>query len=62
MQKRERKVRFGGYSIRLFLDEDNDWVAYLMELPSISAFGDSPKKALRELGVAWAAAKESSRA
>jgi predicted RNase H-like HicB family nuclease len=31
----------------------------MVELPGISAFGPSPEKALKELDIAWAAAKES---
>jgi predicted HicB family RNase H-like nuclease len=57
-QKKERD-RLDGYAVELFLDEDNDWLAHLVELPAISAFGATPEKALAELDVAWAAAKES---
>jgi predicted RNase H-like HicB family nuclease len=56
--QRERD-RFDGYTVELFLDEDNDWLAHLVELPGISAFGPSPEKALKQLDIAWAAARES---
>lgn len=59
MAKRRGRDRFDGYAVELFLDEDNDWLAHLVELPGISAFGPTPEKALKELDVAWAAAKES---
>jgi predicted RNase H-like HicB family nuclease len=59
MTKRKESARFDGYAVELFLDEDNDWLAHLVELPGISAFGSTPEKALKELDVAWAAAKES---
>lgn len=36
-----------------------DWLAHLVELPAVSAFGPSTEKALMELDVAWMAAKES---
>jgi predicted HicB family RNase H-like nuclease len=59
MARRREKDRFDGYAVELFLDEDKDWLAHLVELPGISAFGPTPEKALKELDVAWAAAKES---
>jgi predicted HicB family RNase H-like nuclease len=55
MAKRKERDRFDGYAVELFLDEDNDWLAHLLELPGIWAFGST----LKELDVAWAAAKES---
>ncbi len=59
MARQNHRDRFDGYAVELFLDEDNDWLAHLVELPGISAFGPSRKEALMELDVAWAAAKES---
>lgn len=59
MTKQRERERFDGYAVELFLDEYNDWLAHLVELPGISAFGSTPEKALKELDVAWAAAKES---
>ena len=53
---------FDGFSVNLFQDEDGDWLAHLVEMPGISAFADTPTKALAELTVAWEAAKESYRA
>jgi predicted RNase H-like HicB family nuclease len=59
MAKQKESARFDRYAVELFLDEDNEWLAHLVELPGISAFGPTPEKALKELDVAWAAAKES---
>ncbi len=50
---------FDGYSVNLFLDEDGDWLAHFLEMPGISAFGDTPDAALAELEKAWHLAKES---
>lgn len=47
------------YTIKLYLDEDEDWFAYFVELPEISAFGDSPEEALQELKTAWTLTKDS---
>ncbi len=59
MAKQKERDRFDGYAVELFLDEDTDWLAHLVELPGISAFGPTPDKALQELDVAWSAATES---
>lgn len=59
MAKHSERDCFDGYAVELFLDEDHDWLAHLVELPGISAFAATPEKALKELDVAWAAAKES---
>ena len=59
MTKQKERERFDGYAVELFLDQDDDWLAHLVELPGISAFAPTPEKALEELDVAWAAAKES---
>ncbi|MBN2689463.1 MAG: type II toxin-antitoxin system HicB family antitoxin [Gammaproteobacteria bacterium] len=53
------KKEFDGFSVNIFLDDDNDWMAHFIELPSISACGDTAEEALAELKVAWEAAKES---
>ena len=50
---------FDGFSIELFKDEENDWLAHFEELPNVSAFGDSPENALHELKEAWEGIKES---
>ncbi|MFB3788841.1 MAG: type II toxin-antitoxin system HicB family antitoxin [bacterium] len=53
------KPDFDGFTAGLLLDEDGDWLAYLLELPNVSAFADTPEEALRELETAWQGVKES---
>lgn len=53
------KDRFDGYTVETWEDNDGDWMACLVEMPTISAFGSSPEEAIAELGVAWELAKES---
>jgi predicted HicB family RNase H-like nuclease len=53
--------RFDGHTVNLYLDEDGDWLAHLVELPNVSAFGDSPEQAVHELIIAWDGVKESYR-
>jgi predicted RNase H-like HicB family nuclease len=59
MAKQRKRDRFDGYVVELFVDEDGDWLAHLVELPMISAFGLTTEKALKELDIAWAVAKKS---
>jgi len=41
---------FNDYSIKIFPhDKDGDFIACIEEAPSISAFGDTPEEALKEL-------------
>lgn len=47
-----------GYTINLYKDEQNDWLAHLVELPNVSAFGDTPEEALSELYEAYEGMKE----
>jgi predicted HicB family RNase H-like nuclease len=62
---KERKLmkfkEFDGFTINLFIDEDNEWLAHFVELPQVSAFGVTPEKALKELKIAWEGVKESYR-
>ncbi len=51
--------RFDKFSIRLYKDEDGDWLAHFVELPNISAFSDTPERALMQLETAWEGVKES---
>ncbi|MGD9212213.1 MAG: type II toxin-antitoxin system HicB family antitoxin [Desulfobacteraceae bacterium] len=50
--------KFDGYSVNLFLDDDGEWLAHFVEMPNISAFGESPETALKELETAWNATKK----
>jgi predicted HicB family RNase H-like nuclease len=54
-----KRDEFDGFSIELFKDEEGDWLAHFEEIPTISAFGESPENALYELKEAWEAIKES---
>jgi len=53
--------RFDGYTINVFQDDDGEYVAHFVEMPSVSAFGESPEAALSELATAWTGVKESYR-
>ena len=55
------KKEFDGFSVNIFLDDDGDWLAHFIELPSISACGDTAEEALQELKVAWEGTKKSYR-
>jgi predicted HicB family RNase H-like nuclease len=52
-------MEFDGFTVNIFQDEEGDWLAHFIELPHISAFSDSPDKALYELSQAWDGVKES---
>ena len=54
-----QKIDFDGFSVSLIQDEEGDWLAHFVELPNISAFANTPVKALSELKTAWEATKES---
>jgi len=50
---------FDSHPVRLWVDEDGDWMAAIEDMPTVSAFGESPSEALRELACAWEGVKES---
>ena len=50
---------FDGYTINVVWDDDGEYLAHFVELANISAFGESPEDALRELQTAWEGVKES---
>lgn len=54
-----KKDEFDGFTVNLFLDEDGDYLAHFNEMPSISAFADTPEAALHELAEAWKLVKQS---
>lgn len=42
------------YNIKIFKDEeDDDFIAYIEEIPDVSAFGDTPADAINELNTAF---------
>lgn len=49
--------RFDGFAVNLYLDDEGAWLAHFVELPEVSAFGDTPEAALNELACAWNATK-----
>lgn len=49
---------FDGFIINLYVDEQGYWLAHFQEIPTISAFGDTPQEALEELKIAWELVKE----
>jgi predicted RNase H-like HicB family nuclease len=52
---------FDGFTVFLAEteDEDGEYIAHFVELPNVSAFGETPEEALHELKVAWKGVKES---
>jgi len=56
-----KKTNFDGFTVNLTLDEEGDWLAYLAEMPSVSAFGESMEKAVAQLELAWEGVKASFR-
>ena len=51
--------RFDGFTVNLYLDEEDDWLAHFVELPNISAFANTPEQALAEPDSAWRLVKRS---
>ena len=49
---------FDDFTVNMFFDEDGDYLAHLVELPNVSAFGATPVEALNELKTAWELMKE----
>ena len=41
--------------------EDGDWMAHFIELPNISAWGETPEQAIVELRITWTLVKDSYR-
>jgi len=49
---------FDGYTVNIYLDEDDEYTAYFTEMPNVSASGSTPEEAIHELGQAWQLMKE----
>ena len=58
MEKKPKNYDWDGFTINLYLDDEEDWMAYLVELPNVSAHGSTADEALFELYVAWEMVKE----
>ena len=56
--KKNNHDDFDGFMVNVFFDEDGDYLAHLVELPNVSAFGATPTEALSELKTAWKLMKE----
>ncbi len=56
--KNNNQDDFDGFTVKMFLDEDGDYLAHFVELPNVSAFGQTPDEALVELKAAWELMKE----
>ena len=56
--KKNNHDDFDGFMVNVFFDEDGDYLAHLVELPNVSAFGATPAEALSELKTAWELMKE----
>lgn len=55
----ENDLKISDFLTDLSRSDDGGWVAHFVELPNVSAFGDTPAEALYELGIAWELMKES---
>lgn len=53
------KKTFNGFNVHLTIDREGDWQASLVELPHVSAFGETADQALKELKHVWGAMKSS---
>ena len=52
--------RFDGFAVTLHLDQgDGEYLTHFVELPEVSAFGETPEDALNELAIAWRLYKDS---
>ena len=51
--KNNHQDAFDGFTVQMFLDEEGDYLAHFVELPNVSAFGQTPEEALVELKAAW---------
>lgn len=49
---------FDGYTVNIYLDEDDEYMAYFTEMPNVSASGNTPEEAIHELEQAWQLMKE----
>lgn len=59
MKKKKKDDDFDGFTVSVTLDEEGDWLAYLVELPTVSAFAETADKAVAELRQAWKGVKKS---
>ncbi len=55
------KDEFDGFSVQIIEETEGEYLAHLIELPNVSAFGDTVENAIAELKIAWHAMKASYR-
>ncbi|MEN9519269.1 MAG: hypothetical protein RLZZ381_1857 [Cyanobacteriota bacterium] len=58
MDKKPKNYDWDGFTIDLYLDDEQDWIAHLVELPNVSAHGSTSEEVLEELYIAWEMVKE----
>lgn len=46
-------IPFDGFAIKLKFDDDRDWYACFLEIPTVSAFADTISGAIAELEIVW---------
>ena len=49
---------FDGFTVKIFYGEDDYYLAYFVELPSVWAFGTTPSEAIIELEATWELVKQ----
>ena len=52
---------FDGFTVKIFYGEDDCYLAYFEELPSVWAFGTIPSEAIIELEATWELVKQHNR-
>ena len=58
MNRLDKDNRFDGFTVNL-RQEEGEWLAHFIELPNVSAYGDTIENAVSELKIAWQLMKES---
>ena len=58
MNEKPKNYDWDGFTINLYLDDEQDWIAHLVELPNVSAHGKTSEESLQELFIAWEMIKE----
>lgn len=54
-------MHFGGYPVKVWHEDRDGWIA-IVDVPvnnlSVSAYGESPERAIQELRIAWSMIQE----
>lgn len=51
--------RLDGFTVNVYQDDEDDYLAHFVEVPSVSAFADTPEEARNQLAQAWAGVRQS---